>query len=101
MQLPANTVGHFMQSYLQYDSLQSEELNLEQPGGTWWQLTGCMRPVVVRPQQFTWHLEVNTDEQPATLIRAACSNGSTEPARVTRATNHFSRVRAKKEASQD
>ncbi|CAK9019441.1 unnamed protein product [Durusdinium trenchii] len=98
MQLPANTVGHFMQSYLQYDSLQSEELNLEQPGGTWWQLTGCMRPVVVRPQQFTWHLEVNTDEQPATLIRAACSNGSTEPARVTRATNHFSRVRAKKEA---
>ena len=91
MQLPANSVGSFMRSYLEYDGLSADELNLEGPGsvlGNSWQLSGCMRPVLVRPKDLVWHLEHHSQRPVAP---------SDEPAKVTRATNHFSRARAKRE----
>ena len=94
MQLPANSVGSFMRSYLEYDGLNADELNLEGPGsesGKSWQLTGCMRPVLVRPRDLVWHLQEGHSERPVAPVD--------EPAKVTRATNHFSRARAKKENS--
>lgn len=89
MQLPANSVGSFMRSYLEYDGLRADDLKLEGPGTaeSSWQLHGCMRPVLVRPKKLLWHLEGQA-ERPVPVD---------EPAKVTRATNHFSRARAKRE----
>eukprot|EP00438_Fugacium_kawagutii_P031347 Skav215371 [mRNA] locus=scaffold1391:833297:847809:- [translate_table: standard] len=89
MQLPANSVGSFMRSYLEYDGLRADDLKLEGPGrAESWQLHGCMRPVLVRPKKLVWHLEAQAERPVAP---------SDEPAKVTRATNHFSRARAKRE----
>ena len=91
MQLPTNSVGSFMRSYLEYDGLNADDLNLEGPNESeTWRLTGCMRPVLVRPKKLLWHLEKSESSE-----RPNASMG--EPAKVTRATNHFSRARAKKE----
>ena len=90
MQLPTNSVGSFMRSYLDYDGLNADDLHLEGPNESEaWRLTGCMRPVLVRPKKMVWHLEKSGAERPSASMG--------EPAKVTRATNHFSRARAKKE----
>ena len=96
MQLPANSVGSFMRGYLEYDSLDAEELTLEGPNDSFWQLTGCMRPVLLRPQNLSWHLEVNSGDP---KMEHGNDFHALEPSKVTRATNHFSRARAKKEMS--
>ncbi|CAJ1363646.1 unnamed protein product [Effrenium voratum] len=85
VRLPANSVGSFMQSYLAYDGLDVEDLSLEVPGGTQ-QLSGCMRPVLVRPQNLRWHLEPDLGDP---------EKEWDEPAKVRRATSNFSRARAK------
>ena len=81
---PKNSVGCFMRSYLEYDGLDASELNLEGPVGSFQSLTGCLRPVVARPMDLSYHLEPSS---------AAPSKDWWEPSKVTRATNLYSRAR--------
>ncbi|CAE7327208.1 Pus7, partial [Symbiodinium pilosum] len=87
--LPSHGVGHFMRSYLAYDGLDPEELMLEAAHtDDPMYLTGCMRRVLVRPGQLSWYLEPN--------LGTPDSDWPDQPGtKVSRATNCFSRVRAK------
>ena len=77
---PKNSVGTFMRSYLEYDGLDAEELNLEGPVNHFQSLTGCLRPVVARPMDLSYRLEPSA---------AAPSKDFWEPSKVTRARNLY------------